>query len=262
METPLPDLTPPDEAAERLPLLREGAAALGMPLSEAQVAQFATYHRFLVEWNERFNLTAITAADDVQTKHFLDSLAGWPLIAQEIGVDGTALARPLHMADVGTGAGFPGLPLKIAVPRLKLTLVDGTGKKVTFLRALVEALGLRNVAVVQGRAEELGQQPAFRGQFDLVAARAVAPLNTLAEYLLPLVRRDGLAVVYKGAQAAQEFMEARRAIDVLGGETVRMAPVQVPYLEERRFVLLIRKVQPTPKQYPRGQGLARKQPLL
>jgi 16S rRNA (guanine527-N7)-methyltransferase len=260
METPAPDPIEPAETID-LPLLREGAAALGVPLSATQIAQFAAYYRLLVEWNDRFNLTAITAVDEVQTKHFLDSLAGWPVIAQEVGVSGTALARPLHMADIGTGAGFPGLPLKIAVPRLKLTLVDGTGKKVAFLRQVVEALELRNVEVVQGRAEELGQQPAFRGQFDLVTARAVAPLSTLAEYVLPLVRREGLAVLYKGAQAGQEFMEARRAVEVLGGETVRMAPVQVPSLEEKRFVLLIRKTQPTPKQYPRGQGLARKQPI-
>ncbi|MGL4650632.1 MAG: 16S rRNA (guanine(527)-N(7))-methyltransferase RsmG, partial [Caldilineaceae bacterium] len=208
----------------------------------------------------RFNLTAITGYEDVQIKHFLDCLAGWPVVLEEVGAT-HPLARPLHLADVGTGAGFPGLPLKIIAPRLKLTLIDGTGKKVQFLQHVVATLGLRNVEVVQGRAEELGHNSAFRGQFDLVTARAVAPMNTLAEYLLPLVRRAGYAVVYKGAAAAQEFVDARPALELLGGETTRMAPVQVPLLDEKRFVLLVKKVRPTPGQYPRGQGLARKKPV-
>jgi 16S rRNA (guanine527-N7)-methyltransferase len=241
-------------------ILRAGAQQLGLALSEEQVQQFELYYRELVEWNERLNLTAITGYDEVQTKHFLDCLAGWPVVAGELGL-GDRLTRPLHLVDVGTGAGFPGVPLKIAAPRLKLTLMDGTGKKVTFLRHLVERLGLQNVNVVQGRAEELGHQTAFRGQFDLVTARAVAPLNTLVEYLLPLARKDALTVIYKGANVAAEFMEARKAVETLGGEVVRLAPVSVPLLDEKRFVVLIRKVRPTPAQFPRGQGLARKKPL-
>jgi 16S rRNA (guanine527-N7)-methyltransferase len=247
----------PDEV---MPLLRVGAAQMGLPLTDEQVRQFEAYCRLLVEWNERFNLTAITDYADVQVKHFLDCLAGWPYVLEEVGAT-HPLSRPLHLADVGTGAGFPGVPLKIVAPRLKLTLIDGTGKKVQFLRHVVEALGLRNTEVVQGRAEELGHNNAFRGQYDLVAARAVAPMNTLAEYLLPLVRRGGFAVVYKGAAAGQEFVEARAAIEMLGGETTRMAPARVPFLDEGRFVLLLKKVRPTPGIYPRGQGLARKKPL-
>ena len=165
------------------------------------------------------------------------------------------------MVDVGAGAGFPGLPLKIAVPEIDLTMIDGTGKKITFLKHVTQALGLENVRTVQGRAEELGRQEKFRGQFDLVTARAVAPLNTLVEYLLPFVRMSGLAVIFKGGSAPQEFMDARQAIETLGGETVRLAPVSVPHLEAARFILLIKKVRRTPNQYPRGQGLARRQPL-
>jgi 16S rRNA (guanine527-N7)-methyltransferase len=241
-------------------LLRQGCHRLGIPLSEGQVQQFELYHQELIAWNEKFNLTAITDYREVQTKHFLDSLAGWPIIAQEIG--GGALAMPsLRLVDVGTGAGFPAVPLKIIAPHLKVTLVDGTGKKIAFLRQLIEKLRIEQVEVVQGRAEELAHQPAFRARFDLVLARAVAPLSTLVEYLLPLVRIGGLAVVYKGANAAQEFIEARKAIELLGGETVRMAPLQVPLLDEKRFVLLIKKTRPTSIQYPRGQGLARKKPL-
>ena len=253
--------TEPPTAAEslpHLPLLAEGSRMLGLPLSAHQLEQFAIYYRALVAWNQRFNLTAITALEEVQTKHFLDSLAGWPPTAGELG---DSAQRPLHLVDVGTGAGFPGVPLKILLPDLTLTLVDGTGKKVLFLNQLVEELGLQQVVVVQGRAEELGQKQAFRERFDLVTARAVAPLNTLVEYLLPLVRPDGLAVIYKGANVAQEFIDARKAIDLLGGETVRMAPLKVPFLDEQRFLLLVRKVQHTLRQYPRGQGLARTKPL-
>ncbi len=259
--TPTADISIPPEDAPDLPILRAGCEVLGIPLSADQAAQFGHYFRLLVEWNERFNLTSITGIDEVQVKHFLDCIAGWPLLVEELGGE-KALTRQYHLADVGSGAGFPGVPLKIVAPRLKVTLIDGTGKKVQFLRHLAEALALTTTTVVQGRAEELGQQTAFRGQFDVVTARAVAPLNTLVEYILPQVRRDGYAMIYKGAHAAQEFIDARKAIELLGGETVRMAPVEVPYLDETRFVLLIRKVKPTPAPYPRGQGLARKKPIV
>ncbi len=241
-------------------LLRQGCAQMGIPLSDEQVAQFQRYYELLVDWNQRMNLTAITEYQAVQTKHFLDSLAGLPVIAEELG-EPLPPKRPLQAIDVGTGAGFPGVPIKIVWPLLRLTLLDGTAKKVRFLETLVQELGLERVRVVQGRAEEVGRTEAFRGQFDLVMARAVARLNTLAEYLLPLARTGGYVVAYKGPSAAQEFMEARRAIETLGGETVRFAPVTVPFLDEERRILLIRKVRRTPRQYPRQQGLPRKRPL-
>ena len=245
---------------EPLQILQEGCRQLGIGLSQHQIEQFEAYFRVLIDWNERLNLTAITGYEDVQTKHFLDSIAALPLIREELG--SAALGRPLRLVDVGTGAGFPGIPLKIVEPGLRLTLMDGTQKKVAFLETVTASLGLAGVAVVHGRAEELGRTAAFREQFHLVAARAVAPLATLVEYLLPLTERGGLTVVYKGPGAAEEFMQARRAIKLLGGEVVRLAPVAVPFLAERRFVLLIKKVADAPPQYPRGQGLARKKPLL
>jgi 16S rRNA (guanine527-N7)-methyltransferase len=240
--------------------LQEGCRALGIALDTHQVAQFELYYRELVEWNDKFNLTAITDYSEVQIKHFLDSLVALPLLASELG-DTLPLTRPLRLLDVGTGDGFPGIPLKIVAPRLNVTLMDGTGKKVIFLRELVAKLGLAGVEAVQGRAEEMGNSPAYREQFDLVTARAVASLNTLVEYLLPLVRRGGLAVIYKGVSAPQEHVESRKAIELLGGETLRLAPVKVPLLDEQRFVLLIRKERPTAERYPRGQGLPRKKPL-
>lgn len=239
-------------------LLERGCAEMGLTLSPQQLEQFSTYYSLLADWNSRMNLTAIDDPVGVQTKHFLDCLAGLSLIQEEM--TGAPVARP-RAIDVGSGAGFPGLPLKIAWPQLRLVLLDGTGKKVRFLEAVVSGLGLEQVEVVQGRAEELGHRDEYRGQFDLVLARAVARLNTLVEYLLPFVRQGGYAIAYKGPGAADEFMDARRAIDLLGGEVVRFAPVQVPLLEEERRILLIKKQRRTPSQYPRGQGLPRKEPL-
>jgi 16S rRNA (guanine527-N7)-methyltransferase len=257
--------TPPDDREKRfapasMSLLADGARQLGLELTAAQLEQFERYYHELVAWNAKFNLTAITDLEGVQVKHFLDCLAAIPVLAGEFKNPPLA-QRFLRCIDVGSGAGFPGLPLKLALPNLSWTLLDGTGKKVTFLRALVTQLGLDGVSVVQGRAEELGRQAAYREQFDLVTARAVAPLNILVEYLLPLTRPGGVALIYKGASAPQEFMEARRAIELLGGQTERLAPVQAPFLAEKRFLLLVKKVQPTPALYPRGQGLARKRPL-
>ncbi len=259
-----PKSTPSSTTGEAAALLQQGSQRLGVPLTDEQLGQFARYHETLVGWNQRMNLTSIVEWEEVQTKHFLDSLAGLPLLAEEMGLSlplAESLPAPLHLVDVGTGAGFPGVPLKIAAPSLRLTLIDGTGKKIQFLSHLRDELALKQVDVVRGRAEELGRQPTYREQFDVATARAVAPLNTLLEYLLPLVKVGGWAMVYKGARAAEEFVEARRAIDELGGETTRFAPVDVPFLEGQRFVLLIKKVGETPERYPRGQGLARKEPL-
>jgi 16S rRNA (guanine527-N7)-methyltransferase len=233
---------------------------LGIPLDAQQLAQFEVYYRGLVEWNEKFNLTAITDYVEVQVKHFLDSLVALPLIAEEFS-EPVPPARSLRLLDVGTGAGFPGIPLKIVAPTLQVTLMDGTGKKTLFLREMIAVLGLSNIEAVQGRAEEMGSDVNYRGQFDLVTARAVAALNTLVEYLLPLVRRGGMAVVYKGTSAPQEVSEARKAIDLLGGEIIRLAPSKVPFLEEQRYILLIKKQRPTPDRFPRPQGLPRKKPL-
>ncbi|MCB0061059.1 MAG: 16S rRNA (guanine(527)-N(7))-methyltransferase RsmG [Caldilineaceae bacterium] len=256
------DLTPARavETVQTLDLLQEGCQQLGLQLSEEQEQQFIQYYQALVTWNKKFNLTGITDCEEVQTKHFLDSLVSLPLLAEERN-ESLPLTATLQCIDVGSGAGFPGIPLKLMAPALEWTLLDGTGKKVTFLRHVIDQLSLQGIRVVQGRAEELGRNQQYRAKFDVVTARAVAPLNTLVEYLLPLTAPNGLVLVYKGSGTPQEFVEARKAIQLLGGETVRMAPVKVPFLDEQRFVLLIKKVRATPNLYPRGQGLARKKPL-
>jgi 16S rRNA (guanine527-N7)-methyltransferase len=251
-----------------LALLVAGCAELGIALDEEQRRQFEQYYQELATWNERLNLTTITGYEEVQVKHFLDSLVSLPLLAEELGLPVSlpvslhvAKGQPLRLVDVGSGAGFPGIPLKIAAPQLDVTLMDGTQKKVHFLQEVIARLGLASTQVVHGRAEELGRKPEHRDRYDLVTARAVAPLKVLVDYLLPLVRPGGLAVIYKGPGAPQEFMEARQAIKLLAADPVRLAPVTVPYLAEKRFVLLLKKLRPTPSQYPRGQGLARKRPL-
>jgi 16S rRNA (guanine527-N7)-methyltransferase len=242
-------------------LLQAGCQELGIELTSEQVKQFQIYYEELVDWNQRMNLTGITDYEEVQKKHFLDSLVGLPVIAEEWG-QSVPPNRSVRVIDVGTGAGLPGIPLKIVCSDFQLTLLDGTGKKIRFLKHVVARLNLSGVEVVQGRAEEVGRQEAFRERFDLVLARAVAPLSTLAEYLLPLARLDGYVMAYKGPGAGEEFMEARKAIATLGGETVRFAPVQVPFLAEERRILLIKKTRRTPATYPRGQGLPRKKPLV
>ncbi|MBK8799258.1 MAG: 16S rRNA (guanine(527)-N(7))-methyltransferase RsmG [Anaerolineales bacterium] len=248
-------VAPPEQTG--LALLVEGCRQLDIPLSAAALAAFETYYHELVLWNERLNLTSIVAYEEVQTKHFLDALVSLPLLAEELG---ESLPLPqLRVLDVGTGAGFPGIPLKLACPALAVTLMDGTQKKIAFLEHLKDALSLASVSLVHGRAEELGRTPEHREQYDIVTARAVAPLATLAEYLLPLVRK-GLAVFTRGIR--RKSLWRRRAIKTMGGDAVRLAPVEVPFLEERRFLLLVKKIAATPAQYPRGQGLARKRPLV
>lgn len=254
--------TATSESVQNKPMttLQNGCAELGIDLSEAQIKQFGTYYQELVEWNQKFNLTAITEYEEVQAKHFLDCLVSLPIIAEELN-ESIPLTTTYRLLDVGTGAGFPGIPLKIASNALDVTLLDGTNKKIQFLEHVVAELGLTNVAVVKGRAEEIGRQEQHREQYDLVTARAVAPLNTLIEYLLPLTKMNGFTVVFKGSNAAQEFIAARKAIELLGGEVVRMAPVLVPSLNQERFIILIKKVRQTSDLYPRGQGLPRKSPL-
>ncbi len=253
-------------------ILRAGVATLGLSLTEQQVEQFQRYYELLIDWNQRFNLTRIVAPEAVQIRHFLDSIAVLPLLAdlwsaaQETKpvsrkID-DLLQASLHAMDVGSGAGFPGIPLAILWPKLKLTLLDGTAKKIHFLQEVVAQLSLPYVQVVQGRAEEIGRVSAHRGQYDLVMARALAPLPTLVEYLLPLCRQDGLVLAYKGPAVRQELAPALSAIALLGGEVLRLVPLTVPGFDGERFILALRKISRTPPQYPRGGGKPRKQPLL
>ncbi|MGC8825902.1 MAG: 16S rRNA (guanine(527)-N(7))-methyltransferase RsmG [Anaerolineae bacterium] len=234
-------------------LLAEGARRFGLALTPAQLEQFRKYCDELMEWNRRFNLTAIEERDQIQVKHFLDSLSLLTVWRPE--------GQPSVM-DVGAGAGFPGLPLKIVCPQLRLTLVEAAAKKVEFLRHIIALLGLSDVIALHERAEALGRRPPYREQYDLVVARAVAALPELAEYTLPFARVGGLVAAYKGPAAAQEVQAAEFALAVLGGRLERLVRVEVPGLAEERCLVLIRKAAPTPAQYPRRPGIPHKRPLV
>jgi 16S rRNA (guanine527-N7)-methyltransferase len=237
--------------------LSEGATALGLSLSEKQLADFQTYYEELVDWNQRFNLTAITEYEQVQIRHFADSLS--VLLAEEAR---QALGRPdARLIDVGSGAGFPGIPLKLVCPGVRLTLLEATGKKVTFLEHLIERLGLRRVTAIKARAEELGHDPDHRAGYELALVRAVADMAVVAEYSLPFCRPGGWVVAQKGEAGPAEAWAAEKAIRLLGGELRRVLPVELPGLPENRSLVLVEKVSPTPDTYPRRPGLPSKRPL-
>jgi 16S rRNA (guanine527-N7)-methyltransferase len=233
-------------------LLREGLQELGFTLTDAETAQFGRYQELLLEWNQRFNLTAVRTPEGIQTRHFLDSLTC-------LLVTGELNGR--RLVDIGTGAGFPGLPLKIMQPGLAVTLVESVGKKATFLQAVVDELQLESVEIVNARAEDLGQDPAHRAHYDWAVARAVAPLPVLLEYLLPFCRVGGVALAQKGAQAASELVEADRALAVLGGGAVKLTEVSLAGQENEAVLISVEKIRATPGEYPRRAGLPAKRPL-
>jgi 16S rRNA (guanine527-N7)-methyltransferase len=226
--------------------------SLRVQINERQARAFSIYSQSLIEWNNKFNLTAITDEVQIEEKHFLDSLSCLTLIrGLKVG----------EMIDVGTGAGFPGIPLKIMLPDLQLTLLESIGKKVEFCNYLVGKLELRGVTVIQGRAEDLGQDATKRERYDLGIARAVANLPVLAEYILPLVRSGGKMIAQKGMTAPEEVQRANHAIDLLGGCFQKLVPVKLPGISEERYLVLIDKIKTTPAKYPRRAGLPAKKPL-
>jgi 16S rRNA (guanine527-N7)-methyltransferase len=239
-------------------LLIDGANALGLHLTSKQRDAFLRYYEELVAWNRKFNLTAITEYEHVQIRHFLDSLSC--LLAEEARF---ALSRAdARIIDVGTGAGFPGVPLKLVCPGVHLTLLEATGKKVAFLEHLVAQLGLQRVSVLKARAEELGHEPAHRRRYDLALARAVADLPVVVEYTLPFCKVGAWVIAQKGEAGAAEAWNADRAITLLGGELRQVMPVELSGLPEDRSLVVIEKVSPTPEAYPRRPGIPSKRPLL
>jgi 16S rRNA (guanine527-N7)-methyltransferase len=234
--------------------LKVGAKELRLGLSPAQLKQFESYYQEMIDWNQRLNLTAITDYEEVQLRHFLDSLTitlVWP----------PGKNTALRIIDVGTGAGLPGIPLKIIFPAIKLTLLEATAKKADFLRHIVEKLGLANVEVVVGRAEEVAHQPQYREGFDLVLSRAVAALPTLVELALPFGAVGGSFVAQKKGNIDEEIGRADRAISLLGGRLRELKRVDIAELADERYLVVIDKVSPTPGKYPRRPGLPAKRPL-
>ena len=211
-----------------------------------------TYERELLDWNQKFNLTAIRDVESIRTKHFLDSFSC---------VQAWKANPPLRLVDVGTGAGFPGLPLKIIYPNMHVTLVESVGKKAMFCQHIVSKLGLEGVEVINARAEEVGQNPAHRESYDWGVARAVANLNVLSEYLLPLVKVGGSALAQKGESGPAGAQSAEKAMKILGGKLKQLIPVNLPGVADDRYLVLVDKVAATPPKYPRTAGMAAKMPL-
>ena len=235
-------------------VLAEGAACLGICLEGEQVERFRSYYDELTVWNATVNLTAVSGCDEVQTRHFLDSLA----VASALPA--TVLDGSERLLDVGTGAGFPGLPLKLAYPRIDLALLEATAKKTAFLRHVVDKLGLEGVDVVTGRAEEEARRPEMRERFGAVVSRAVARLDVLAELCLPFCAVGGVMIAQKGPQVEEELRQARNAIETLGGRT-KDSDMLVESAVGVGTLVIIEKQRQTPTHYPRRPGIPSKRPL-
>jgi 16S rRNA (guanine527-N7)-methyltransferase len=238
-----------------LETLLHGAKQLGLSLTSKQTQQFQLYYEELVEWNKGVNLTAITDYEEVQLKHFLDSLTLVPAFEDKAWSKGD-----FSLLDVGTGAGLPGIPLKILLPKVRLVLLESVAKKTAFLQHVVNCLSLDHVEVLTGRAEDIAHQDSYRERFDLVVSRAVGRLSTIAELTLPFCREGGLFIAPKKGKIEQELSQAAKAIDTLGGKLKEVKKVELELLEPR-FLVMVAKVSPTPQRYPRRAGVPAKRPL-
>ncbi len=235
-----------------LELLKSGAEKLGISLSPRQLEQFELYYKEMVARNEQINLTAITEYNDVQIKHFLDSLTIAPVLVQ---------GKQIRLIDVGSGAGFPGIPLKIWSPAIQLALLEATGKKARFLSSMVDKLGMAGVSVLNQRAEDAARQPQYRDKFDVVVARGLAPMAVLAELTLPLCRVGGIVIAQKKGDISAEIEASKAAISLLGGELREPRKIELSELADNRWLIIIDKKRPTPEKFPRRPGMPAKTPL-
>ncbi|MGM8212862.1 16S rRNA (guanine(527)-N(7))-methyltransferase RsmG [Virgibacillus sp. W0430] len=225
----------------------------GINLNEQQRNQFETYYKVLVEWNEKMNLTSIVAKEEVYLKHFYDS------ISSAFYFD---FSKKLHICDVGAGAGFPSIPLKICFPNLHVSIVDSLKKRIGFLHHLQNELNIDHVSFYHDRAETFGQNVQFREKFDIVMARAVARMTVLSELCLPLVKPNGVFIAMKSAQTEAEYLEAAKAIRLLGGEKEKIETFHLPVENSERTIVFVKKCKKTPKKYPRKPGLPNRSPII
>lgn len=232
--------------------LKKGLDQLNIALNDSQINQFMEYYEILVEWNSFMNLTAITEFDEVITKHFLDSLA----IVKTVDIQNLN-----SIIDIGTGAGFPGIPLKIAFPHLEVTLLDSLNKRIKFLNEVINRLNVEGINAIHGRAEDYAKQPQYREKFDLCVSRAVANLSSLSEYCLPYVKVGGYFIPYKSGKVEEEVKEAEKAVHVMGGKLKDTLYFQLSDTDMERSFVIIDKKKNTPKQYPRKAGLPTKEPI-
>lgn len=232
----------------------DGLKELNIVLSDNQLKQFKDYYDLLIEWNSFMNLTAITEWEEVVIKHFLDSLSLIKIVPDMTHVSYSLL-------DVGTGAGFPGIPLKIAFPNLSVTLLDSLNKRVKFLNEVIDQLGLTDIEALHGRAEDFAQDMTYREQYDIVVSRAVANMTVLSEFCLPFVKIGGVFVSYKSEKISEEFEDAKKAISILGGEYLKEVDFNLPFSSIYRNLFVISKKDSTSKKFPRKAGIPSKEPL-
>lgn len=231
-------------------ILKNKCEKLKIKIEEKNIEKFYKYMKLLLEWNKKINLTAITEPNEVILKHFVDSLT----ISKYIEDNST-------LVDVGTGAGFPGIPLKIIREDLEITLVDSLNKRINFLKEIIEELELKNIKAIHSRAEEFGKNVKYREKFDYATSRAVANLSTLSEYLIPLVKIKGRIISMKGSEVKEELIDSKKAINVLGGKILKVDEFQLPSSDIKRNIIIIEKVKNTPNKYPRKAGTPAKDPI-
>ena len=238
--------------SDRKEFLKEKVCELGIELDDIQLNQFIKYYEILVSWNNVMNLTAITKYEEVVEKHFVDSLT----IVKVMDMN-----QIESMIDIGTGAGFPGIPLKSVFPHMTVTLLDSLNKRIKFLKTVIEELGLLDIDTIHGRAEDFAKQKEYREQYDLCVSRAVANLATISEYCIPYVKKGGKFLPYKSGDIEQELNESKKAIQILGGEVKKVYKFELPGTDIKRSMIMINKIANTTKKYPRKAGMPSKEPL-
>jgi len=236
-------------------ILIDGAQRLGINLNEEQIKKFSRYLELLVQWNQKINLTSLKTPQEIIIKHFLDSISCIKVINNYID------AERINIIDIGTGAGFPGMPIKIICSSIRLSLLEARKRKTTFLEKVIKEMNFQQVKILNGRAETFGKGADHREKYDIAISRAVARLNVLSEYCLPLVRVGGLFIAQKGRSYNQETEKSLKVVQLLGGELIGVENVIIPFINQERYLLVIKKIKCTPSKYPRKEGLPQKRPL-
>lgn len=234
-------------------ILKQGGSELGLDIDDKMVEKFNSYKNLLIHWNKKINLTGITEENEIMIKHFLDSLT-----CITTGV----ISCDSKIIDVGTGAGFPGIPLNIYYDNLNITLLDSLNKRIKYLKTVCEEISLKNVELIHGRAEDFGKKENYREKYDIAVARAVADLSVLSEYCLPFVKINGYFIAQKGPKAYEEASKSEKSISILGGEIIDTVNIKLPFSEIEHTLVVIKKIKRTPKKYPRKAGTPSKKPLV